>query len=68
MPHYWFALTGVRAIGHAGRELANDGAAKREAVAVARDFARNNLSPGNDSITVKNGRGEIVHEEPFVWN
>ena len=67
MAMYFFDLQGYDGSDTEEAEFPNDEAARREAVSVARDFARNNLARyGSTRIIVRNAKGEVIHEEPLL--
>ncbi|HTM72773.1 MAG TPA: hypothetical protein VL198_06040 [Pseudolabrys sp.] len=65
MPRYFFHLHGSGARDTEGQEFPDDAAAREEAVAVARDLARNRSAVTNDRLVVTDASGRVVHEEPL---
>jgi Domain of unknown function (DUF6894) len=66
MPRYFFHLHGSGARDTEGQEFPNDEAAREEAVAVARDLARNRHVTTSERLIVTDESGKVVHEEPLL--
>jgi hypothetical protein len=66
MPRYFFHLHSSGAHDTDGQELPNDEAAREEAVAVARDLARNRNVATGERIIVTDVSGTVVHDEPLA--
>jgi len=65
MPRYYFHLRGSGARDTDGQELPNDEAARAEAIAVARDLAKNKTSATDEHVVVTDANGKVIHEEPL---
>jgi uncharacterized protein DUF6894 len=65
MPRYFLHLHGSGARDTEGQEFPDDEAARKEAVAVARDLSRNRSGATNDRVVVTDASGRVVHEEPL---
>ncbi len=65
MPRYFFHLQGSGARDTEGQEFPNDEAARKEAVAVARELSRNKPVVSDDRLLVTNADGKVIHEEPL---
>jgi len=66
MPRYFFHFHGSDASDSEGQDFPDDAAARREAVTVARELARNNKSlSGDERLVVTNADGKVIHEEPL---
>jgi uncharacterized protein DUF6894 len=65
MPRYFFHMHGSGARDTEGQEFPDDAAARREAVAVARELSQNKQVATDERLIVTNAQGEVIHEEPL---
>ena len=66
MPRYFFHMHGSGARDTLGQELPDDEAARREAVAVARDLSRNRNVGMDEVLIVTNDNGDVIHKVPLL--
>ena len=65
MPRYFFHLSGSGARDDEGQDFPDEGAARQEAIDVARELSRERFVSADDRIIVTDAAGNIVHEEPL---
>jgi hypothetical protein len=68
MPRYFFHLRGSGSVVHddEGEEFPNQEAARQEAIAVARDLARNRNVTSDERLVVTDANDNVIHEESLV--